>query len=107
MGQPPDQNFRGYAGTVASGSVRPGDRIIVQPGSQQATITRIVTMDGDLAAAETGDAVTLCLDGKSTSRPRRRHCRCRGQSVQVTDQFAAHLVWMDDQRHFCRSAPIS
>ena len=50
----PDQSFRGYAGTVASGSIRPGDRIIAQPGSQQATVSRIVTMDGDQAAAWSG-----------------------------------------------------
>ena len=47
----PNLDFRGYAGTVASGSIRPGDRIIAQPGSQQATVTRIVTMDGDQPTA--------------------------------------------------------
>ncbi len=91
----PDQNFRGYAGTVASGSVRPGDRIIAQPGSQQATITRIVTMDGDQTAAESGDAVTLCLD-KEIDISRGDVIAAADDSVQVTDQFAAHLVWMDE-----------
>ena len=91
----PDQNFRGYAGTVASGSVRPGDRIIAQPGSQQATITRIVTMDADLGTAESGDAVTLCLD-REIDISRGDVIAEADQSVQVTDQFAAHLVWMDE-----------
>ena len=92
----PDQNFRGYAGTVKSGSVRPGDRIIVQPGSQQATVSRIVTQDGDLDVAETGDAVTLCLD-KEIDISRGDVIADAEASVPVTDQFAAHVVWMDDQ----------
>ena len=92
----PDQNFRGYAGTVASGSVSPGDRIIVQPGSQQATVTRVVTMDGDLAAARSGDAVTLCLD-REIDISRGDVIADAEESVQVTDQFAAHLIWMDGE----------
>ncbi|MGI9420307.1 MAG: adenylyl-sulfate kinase, partial [Geminicoccaceae bacterium] len=91
----PDQNFRGYAGTVAGGSVRPGDRIIAQPGSQQATVTRIVTMDGDLDAAEVGDAVTLCLD-REIDISRGDVIADAEASVPVTDQFAAHLIWMDE-----------
>ncbi len=91
----PDQNFRGYAGTAVSGSIRPGDRIIAQPGSQQATITRIVTMDGDQAAAWSGDAVTLCLD-REIDISRGDVIAEADASVQVTDQFAAHLVWMDE-----------
>ena len=90
----PDQNFRGYAGTVVSGSIRPGEKIIAQPGSQQATVTRIVTMDGDRPAAEGGDAVTLCLD-REIDISRGDVIAEADASVPVTDQFAAHLVWMD------------
>ena len=92
----PDQNFRGYAGTVASGRIRPGDAVIVQPGSQQAKVSRIVSMDGDLDQAETGDAVTLCLD-REIDISRGDVIAHAEESVQVTDQFAAHLIWMDDQ----------
>jgi len=92
----PDQNFRGYAGTIASGQVRPGDSIIAQPGSQQAKISRIVTMDGDLPAAEAGDAVTICLD-REIDISRGDVIADAEASVPVTDQFAAHIVWMDDQ----------
>ena len=91
----PDQNFRGYAGTVVSGSIRPGEKIIAQPGSQQATVTRIVTMDGDRPAAEGGDAVTLCLD-REIDISRGDVIADADASVPVTDQFAAHLVWMDE-----------
>ena len=92
----PDQNFRGYAGTVASGQVRPGDTVIAQPGSQQAKVSRIVTMDGDLPVAEAGDAVTICLD-REIDISRGDVIADAEESVAVTDQFAAHLVWMDDQ----------
>ena len=92
----PDHSFRGYAGTVTSGAVRPGQIVIVQPGSQQAKITRIVTMDGDQAVARSGDAVTLCLD-KEIDISRGDVVADAEDSVEVTDQFAAHLIWMDDQ----------
>ncbi len=92
----PDHTFRGYAGTVASGRVRPGDAVIVQPGSQQAKISRIVTMDGDQPFAEAGDAVTICLD-REIDISRGDVIADAENSVPVTDQFAAHLIWMDDQ----------
>ena len=92
----PDHNFRGYAGTISSGRVRPGDGVIVQPGSQQAKVSRIVTMNGDLPAAEAGDAVTICLD-REIDISRGDVIADAEASVQVTDQFAAHLIWMDDQ----------
>ncbi len=92
----PDQNFRGYAGTIAGGSVRPGDAVIVQPGSQQGKVTRIVTMNGDLPVAEAGDAVTLCLD-REIDISRGDVIANVEESVQVTDQFAAHLIWMDGE----------
>ena len=45
----PDQNFRGFAGTVAAGSVRPGDEIVALPSGRRSKVARIVTADGDLA----------------------------------------------------------
>jgi sulfate adenylyltransferase large subunit len=57
----PNLDFRGYAGTVVSGSVKPGDTVTIQPSGQQTKIARIVTMDGDLDIAERGAAVTLTL----------------------------------------------
>ena len=92
----PDHTFRGYAGTVASGQIRPGDAVIIQPGSQQAKVSRIVTMDGDQPVAESGDAVTLCLD-REIDISRGDVIADAENSVEVTDQFAAHIIWMDDQ----------
>ncbi len=92
----PDKDFRGYAGTVAGGVVRPGDRVVVARSGQEAQVARIVAMDGDRAAAVDGDAVTLTLDremdvsrGDILSLP---HAR-----PEVSDQIAAHLIWMGEE----------
>ena len=90
----PDSEFRGYAGTVASGSIAPGDDIVVAASGQLSRVARIVTSDGDLARAVAGDAVTITLAddidvgrGDMLARPSER--------PDVADQFAAHLIWMD------------
>ncbi|MFN3171464.1 MAG: sulfate adenylyltransferase subunit 1 [Hyphomicrobiales bacterium] len=58
----PDESFRGYQGTVSGGRVAVGDAITVAPRGIEATISRIVTFDGDQPSAAPGDAVTLVLD---------------------------------------------
>jgi bifunctional enzyme CysN/CysC len=92
----PNLDFRGFSGTVASGSVRPGDSVVVAGSGRQTTVDRIVTYDGDLEVAHAGEAVTLTLKDEvdiargdlivpPTARP------------EVADQFAAHLLWMNDE----------
>ncbi len=58
----PHQDFRGYAGKVASGQIRPGEAVMVLPGGQRSTVQRIVTYDGDLTQANAGESVTLTLE---------------------------------------------
>ncbi|NKB51971.1 MAG: sulfate adenylyltransferase subunit CysN [Rhizobiaceae bacterium] len=58
----PDESFRGYQGTLAGGTVRPGQDVTIWPGGAVAKIEQIVTFDGDLPRARKGDAVTLVLD---------------------------------------------
>ena len=58
----PDHTFRGFAGQIASGTIRPGDRITVLPSGRSAEVERIVTWDGDLAEAHAPLSVTLVLD---------------------------------------------
>ena len=91
----PDSGFRGFAGTVAGGAIRPGEPIVVAGSGRTARVARIVTYDGDLAVAEAGDAVTLVLDqeidisrGDVLAAPHGR--------PEVADQLRAHLVWMAD-----------
>ena len=57
----PDLNFRGFAGTIASGVVRPGDEIVSMPSGVRSRVERIVTFDRDLEVAGPGRAVTLTL----------------------------------------------
>jgi bifunctional enzyme CysN/CysC len=57
----PHQNFRGFAGRVAGGSVRPGDPIVALPSGKRSTVKEIVTADGNLAEAHSGDSVVLTL----------------------------------------------
>jgi len=57
----PNQEFRGYAGTIVSGSVRPGDPVTILPSGRETTVASIVTFDGDLKEANAGQAVTLTL----------------------------------------------
>ncbi len=91
--QRPDSAFRGFAGTVASGAVRPGDEVAVAASGEKANIDRIVTMSGDLDVAVAGDAVTLTLSreidvsrGDVLAAPQAR--------PSIADQFKAHLVWL-------------
>ncbi len=57
----PDLDFRGFAGTVASGVLRPGDDVVALPSGVSSTVARLVTFDGDLDEAGPGDAVTVTL----------------------------------------------
>lgn len=89
----PNADFRGYAGTIASGSVRPSDKIKVLPSEQEAIVTRVVSQDGDLEGAISGQAVTLVLDRDIDVS--RGDMICDTQNLpMVADQLAAHLLWM-------------
>ena len=88
--------FRGYAGMIAGGTVRAGDDIAVLPSGRRSRVERIVTYDGDLDAAATGDAVTLTLaDEIDVSRG--NVLAAAGSDVAVSDQIAAHVVWMAEE----------
>ena len=93
----PDADFRGYAGTVATGRVQPGDAVAVQPSGRTAAVQRIVTMDGDLAEARAGDAVTLVLD-RDVDISRGDVLGAAAAPLGVADGLTAHLVWLADAR---------
>jgi bifunctional enzyme CysN/CysC len=92
----PDLDFRGFAGTVAGGVVRPGDPVKVLPSGRETRVARIVTYDGDLEQAEPGQSVTLTLaDEVDVSR---------GDVIgdpaappAVADKFDATIAWMSDR----------
>jgi bifunctional enzyme CysN/CysC len=89
----PDASFRGFAGTIASGTVHPGDRVRVLPGASESRIARIVTRDGDLDEAVAGQSVTLTLaDEIDVSRG---DILCgHGALPEVADEVEATVIWM-------------
>jgi bifunctional enzyme CysN/CysC len=89
----PDLDFRGYAGMIAGGRVRPGDEIRMLPSGATARVERIVTADGDRPAAEAGQSVTLTLD-RETDVSRGDLIVSAADPAGLADQFEAHLVWM-------------
>jgi bifunctional enzyme CysN/CysC len=90
----PDHNFRGYAGTVATGTVRPGATIVNAISGTGAAVTRIVTMDGDLSEAVPGQAVTLVLDREIDVS--RGDVLAVAPAPALADQVTAWVVWMDE-----------
>jgi len=91
----PNLDFRGFSGTIASGSVRPGDSVVAATSGRRTTVKRIVTMDGDLTEAHAGEAVTLTL-ADEIDLSRGDVIAAADARPEVTDQFAAHVVWMSD-----------
>ncbi len=92
----PNQDFRGFAGLIAAGRVRPGDDIRVLPSGRTSRVERIVTADGDLEEAQAGQAVTLTLRDEIDAS-RGDVIVASGAPPQVADQFEATLVWMHDE----------
>ncbi len=91
----PNQDFRGFAGTIAAGQVRVGDEVVVLPSARRSTVKQVLGPDGPLAVASTGQAVTLTLaDEIDVSRG--DVIAAAGDPPEVADQFAAHVLWMDD-----------
>ncbi|WIJ23433.1 sulfate adenylyltransferase subunit CysN [Devosia sp. RR2S18] len=95
----PNLDFRGFSGTVASGSIATGDEVLIASSRKPAVISRIVTMDGDIERAGDGQAVTLVLDrevdisrGDLLSRP--------GETPEYSNQFQARVIWMHEQPAF-------
>ena len=90
----PDHTFRGYAGTVATGIVRPGEVVVNAMSGTEAKVSRIVTMDGDRAEAVPGDAVTLVLDREIDVS--RGDVLAAAPPPALADQVTAWVVWMDE-----------
>ena len=92
----PNLDFRGFSGTIVSGRVRPGDVIVVAKSGRTSRVARIVTMDGDAAEAVAGEAVTLTL-ADEIDISRGDVLAAASARPEVTDQFAAHLLWMAEE----------
>ena len=92
----PNLDFRGFSGMLASGIVRPGDEIRVQPSGKTSKIARIYTYDGDLSEAVAGQSVTLTLEDE-IDVSRGDVISGSDQPAQTGEQFEATIVWMHDE----------
>ncbi|WP_081097182.1 sulfate adenylyltransferase subunit CysN, partial [Erythrobacter donghaensis] len=91
----PNLDFRGFSGLIAGGTVKPGDAVRVLPSGKTSTVSRIVTLDGDLDGAVAGQSVTICL-ADEIDCSRGDVIATADQPPQAADQFEATIVWMDD-----------
>ena len=91
----PNLDFRGFSGTIASGTVSVGDAIIAMPSGKRSTVKDIVLYKESLEHARQDQAVTLVLNDEIDVS--RGDMICAAQDpIEVADQFQAHLIWMDD-----------
>jgi bifunctional enzyme CysN/CysC len=92
----PDLDFRGFAGQIAGGRVRPGDRVRILPSGRESAVARVVTYDGDLEEAVAGQSVTITLtDEVDVSSG--DVLAAATAPASVADQFESHIVWMSEE----------
>ncbi|WOB50371.1 sulfate adenylyltransferase subunit CysN [Xanthomonas hydrangeae] len=91
----PNQHFRGYAGTIAAGQVRVGDAVVVVPSGRRTQVASVLDANGEVDSARAGQAVTLTLR-EEIDISRGDIIAAVDDPPEVADQFAAHLLWMDD-----------
>jgi bifunctional enzyme CysN/CysC len=92
----PNLDFRGFSGLIATGSVKPGDEIRVVPSGKTSTVTRVVTLGGDLDEAVAGQSVTICL-ADEIDCSRGDVIAITDNPPQASDQFESTLVWLNDE----------
>lgn len=92
----PTSDFRGFAGTVASGTIHPGAPIIAASSGQASIVEEIITFEGQQPSAGAGDAITLVL-AHDIDIARGDLLVSPASRPEVLDQFAAHIIWMSDQ----------
>jgi bifunctional enzyme CysN/CysC len=92
----PHLDFRGYAGTVASGRVARGEEVAIHPSGRRVQVARIVTADGDLETAQEGDAVTLTF-AEEVDVSRGDVVAAVEAPPSIADQVAARIIWFDEE----------
>jgi bifunctional enzyme CysN/CysC len=92
----PNLDFRGFSGQIATGILRPGDSIRVLPSGKTTTISKIVTLDGELNEAIAGQSVTLCFTDEIDCS-RGDVIAAADNPPEVSDQFESTIVWMAEE----------
>jgi len=93
----PHQDFRGFAGMLVDGGADVGQEVVVLPSGQRSRVARILAPDGDVVRADSGCAVTFTL-ADEVDASRGDVIAAASDPPEVADQFAAHLLWMGDER---------
>ncbi|OYW80651.1 MAG: adenylyl-sulfate kinase, partial [Asticcacaulis sp. 32-58-5] len=91
----PNLDFRGFSGTIASGVVRPGDRVVVANSGHTTRVKSIVTYDGNLPSARAGQAITLTLEDE-VDISRGDILAAADARPDVAAEFSANLIWMHE-----------
>jgi bifunctional enzyme CysN/CysC len=92
----PNLDFRGFAGLISQGHLRPGDPVRILPSGKASSVSRIVTLGADLDEAVAGQSVTLTL-ADEVDCSRGDVLVAADDAPEVADQFEATLVWMADE----------
>jgi len=92
----PSHDFRGFSGSIASGSIAPGTAVTVLPSGKTSKVARVVTYDGDLETAVAGQSVTITLEDE-VDISRGDVIVSAPDAVEVTDQVQAHVIWMHEE----------
>ena len=95
----PNLDFRGFSGTIASGTVSTGDEIIVLPSGKRSTVKEIVTFNGNLDTAREDQAVTITLNDEIDISRGDVIC-AKDHPAEQSDQFQAHILWMSEKELF-------
>ncbi|MEM0898703.1 MAG: sulfate adenylyltransferase subunit CysN [Pseudomonadota bacterium] len=95
----PNLDFRGFTGQIASGTIKPGDKIKVLPSAKESTVERIVTMTGDLDEAQSGQSITLTLNDEIDISRGDLICKA-DEPAETGSQFEATILWMAEQKMF-------
>jgi bifunctional enzyme CysN/CysC len=91
----PNLDFRGFSGLISTGTVKPGDAVRVLPSGKTSSVTKVVTLDGELDEAVAGQSVTICF-ADEVDCSRGNVIAAADAPPEVSDQFEATIVWMDD-----------
>ncbi|HEY5800139.1 MAG TPA: GTP-binding protein [Burkholderiaceae bacterium] len=89
-------DFRGYMGRIEAGGVRPGDKLVVQPSGQSATVKSILTLDGELESARAGQSVTLLLD-EYLDISRGDMLASSAQPATLLKTVSADVCWLSEE----------
>jgi len=92
----PNHQFRGYAGTLASGRIQVGDEVVALPSGRTSRVNGVATFDGEREAARAGEAVTVTLDDEIDISRGDMLCPTHARA-DISDQFEAKIVWMADE----------